>query len=182
MNGSGTIQVRKLDESEEAFDRMKLAGAMWRVLKRSAAEFRHARDLAGAIETYLRCTGREWISSSALFEMVLRVLRKVHLDEAAEAMEVHRLWRIARREALLVFHDEGRITFWDKQWLCQNASSAWGLSRAASRNIAAHVEAEILSSDEIIVTREQVLEKLNTCVAAFGLADAVPVEPHATQA
>jgi hypothetical protein len=180
VNDSGTIEVVKRSGHREPFEVMKLAGAMWRGMQQTRGRFRNARDLAEAIHIHLKRTGTRSISSQELFQMMLRVLRKVRLGRAGEAIELHRLWRSARRGALLVVHGQDQVTFWDKSWLCEHVMRSWRLSPAAARVIAAKVEEELLTGDKVALARSDVLARMNACVDAFGLADAVPVRGGTT--
>ena len=176
MDGSWTIQVRKRDGSCEPLERAKLTGAIWRAMEHTRGRPEDARSLAEAIELHLRRTSRKRISSKAMLEMVLKVLRKVRLADAAEVLEAHHLARTARRQGLLVYHGPGKITLWDKSWLGRYASRAWQVSPTTGRILAGQVEADILAGGMALVTRAQVLRKMNDCVAAFGLADAVTID------
>ena len=175
MSGSRMIRVLKRNGNEEPFGALKLAGAMWRAMQRTQGRFRDARDLAEAIEIHLKRTGRYEVTSETLFAMALRVLRRVRLDRAAEVLENYRLWRRLQRSGLLVYHGPGKVTLWDKGWLCQYLHSAWNVSPAPARVIAAAVEIDLLKMDEIMITREDVLARTNEAVSQFGLAEPVPV-------
>lgn len=175
MNGSRTIRVLKRDGNHEPFEALKLAGAMWRGMQKTRGRFRDARDLAEAIEIHLKRTGHYEIRSQAVFDMALRVLHRVRLDRAANVMENYRLWRQVQRNGLLVYHGPGKITLWEKGWLCQYLHSAWTVCPATARVIAAAVETDLLTADEIMVTRDDVLARANEAVAQFGLAEPVPV-------
>ena len=175
MNGSRTIRVRKRDGTDEPFQTLKLAGMMWRAVQQTRGRFAHARDLARAIEIHLTRTGQRRVTSEALFDMALRVLRRVGMGDAADVLARHRLWRQARRGGLLLYHGPGRVTLWDKSWLCHHLCRAWKVSPATARVIAAAVEIDLLTLDEIIVTRQEVLARMNEAVSQFGLAEAVPV-------
>ena len=175
MNGSGTIRVLKRDGTDEPFETLKLAGMMWRGMQQTRGRFGDARDLAQAIAIHLTRTGQRRVTSEALFDMALRVLRRVRMGDAAAVLEKHRLWRQAQRSGLLLYHGPGRVTLWDKSWLCHHLDRAWKVSPATARVIAAAVEVELLTMDEIIVTRQEVLARMNQAVSQFGLAEAVPV-------
>lgn len=175
MNGSGTIRVRKRDGGLEPFQALKLAGMMWRGMQRTRGGFRDARDLAEAVEIHLLRIGQHHVTSEAVFDMALRVLRKIRMGDAARVLENHRLWRQARRTGLLLYHGPGQVTLWNKGWLCEHLVSAWNLSPPTVRVIAAAVEADLLALDEIMVTREEVLARMNEAVSQFGLAEAMPV-------
>lgn len=179
MAGSRTIQVRKRDGTQEPFDRLKLAGALWRPMQATGGRYCDARDLASAIELHLQRTRRETISSLALFEMVLTVLRRVRMADAGEALQVHRLCRTAGRKSLMVRHEGANLTMWDKSWLSEHVRRAWGLSQKTARLIASHVEADLLESDEVLISRGEVIAMMNECVGQFGLADAMPLHRQA---
>ena len=181
MSGSRTIRVRKRDGSDEPFCPYKLTGAMWRGMEGAGGRPHDARSLADAIHVHLKRTGEEEISSLAVFEMVMSVLRRVGLEQACDVLEVHRLWRSARRETLLVDHGHGQITLWDKTWLSEYVMRAWGLLRSTARIIAGQVEENLLAEGTLLVTRGGVLELMNRHVVEFGLADAVPVSLPARQ-
>ena len=175
MSGSGTIQVIKCDRSVERFDSRKLAGVLWRVMEPAGGEYRQALELAAAMELYLGRVGWANISSGAVFEMSVKVLRRVGFSPAADQLEVHRARRNVRRRQLRIRHDGSTVTLWEKSWLCEYARRSWRLSRTAARIIAGQIEADLLAGAEACVSRRAVLERLNACVAAYGLADAVPV-------
>jgi hypothetical protein len=168
------IQVLKRDGTREPFDPHKLAGALARVIKPNGGTHRNACDLAGAMHLYVRRACRHSISSSAVFEMVIKVLRRVGFVAAAEGLEAHRIWRQQRRGELRIRHDSGQVTRFDRTWLAELASRSWHISPAAARIIAGDVENELLRGSHAELRREDVVELLNTRMAQFGLADAVP--------
>ena len=110
MNGSRTIRVRKRDGGDEPFQALKLAGMMWRGMRTTCGGFRDARDLAEAVEIHLLRTGQHRVTSEAVFDMAMRVLRRVRMGDAATVLENHRLWRHARRTGLLLYHGYGDRT------------------------------------------------------------------------
>ena len=177
MGGSGTIRILKRDGSAEAFDRRKLAGVMYRAMSASRGTFEDAAELAWAIEVYLDRCGWWEASSAAIFEMAVKVLRRVALPEAAAAMESHRTWRRRRREQIRVRHAGGHWTQWDRNWLAQLACRNWRVSSGTGRIISAEVESAVLAEQGTEVSREQVVAHVNRLVGEFGLADAVPVAP-----
>ena len=144
----------------------------------SRGRFRDACDLAEATGLYLRRSGRMRISTAALFEMALKVLQRAGLAEAAEILEMHHLHRKARRQATVLYHGPGKITFWQKAWLCEQIRRIWQLSPTTARVLAGHVERDLLAGGREMLTRQQVLEAANACVAGFGLADAQPPHPQ----
>lgn len=175
MAGSRTIRVVKADESVEHFDVRKLAVGMYRAMCGEGASYDQALSLAEAIEIYLRRRGKRRVTSSAVFEMVLRSLRYVELTPAADAAEAYRDWRNTLRKQLRVMHDGRNITLWDKGWLCEFACRSWHISRATARILSNEVEMKLIRSNESIVTRQAVTELLNKLMSEYGLADAVPV-------
>ena len=176
MSGSRMVRVLKRDGSREPFQALKLAGAMWRAMQRTDGRFRDARDLAEAIEIHLRRTDQFDVCASTIFDMALRVLRRVCMGSAAEALENYHLWRRLQRGGMLLYHGPGKITLWDKGWLSQHIQCAWNVSAQTARIVAAAVETELLTMDEIMVTRQEVLALMNETVSQFGLAEAVPVQ------
>jgi len=174
VNGSGTIWVQKRDGSVEDFDCLKLVGAVSRAVRPAKGRCDYARSIAAAIEVFCRRSGCGCVSSAAVFEMTVRAMRCVSLDVGAEAMESHRAWRIRRRRQLRVAHERGQVTMWDKSWLCELAQRSWRLSRPAARIIAGRLECELLAEPAELLWRDTVVARLNDCVAAYGLADAVP--------
>ena len=179
MAGSGTIRVLKRDGSTEDFDRRKLAGVMHRAMSGGRDRYEDAAELAWAIELYLDRCGWWEASSAAIFEMAVKVLRRVAMSEVAAAMERHRAWRRLRREQVRVRHAGGHWTRWDRSWLSQLACRNWRVSVGTARIIAAEVELAVLAERGSEVSREQVVAHVNRLVGEFGLADAVPVDGQA---
>jgi YD repeat-containing protein len=186
VNGSRTVRILKRDGTSEDFHSHKLAGSIARGM-RSCGEgsYRDAVDLAGAISIYVR---QGWqcpcISSPAVFEMTLKVLRHVQFTAAADAMEAYRLQRTSSRRLIRIAHADGRVTHWDKGWLARIGAQSWKIGPGTARIIAAEVEQELLASVALpdratglqeILLRQDVLELFNRRVAEYGLADAVPV-------
>ncbi len=137
--------------------------------------FQDASELALAIRLYLERNKRCITSSTEIFEMAVKVLRRCRLDDAAGQMEAHRLSRADRRARLAVCHDDGRATCWDKAWLCEWARRSWLVSATTARILAGSVEDDMLAGGGGVVSRADVLDRLNARVAEYGLADAVPV-------
>ena len=183
MNGSRTIHVVKRDGQLEPFGMLKLAGAMWRGMQQTGeGRFRQACDLAQAVEVHLHRTAQYTIASDAIFTMIIRVLRRVGMGRSGQSIETHRLWRRAKRVGLVLVHGPEKVTLWDKGWLCEVVRRAWNVSPATARTVAGAVEGELLAAAEIMVTRAEVLDRMNRVVSEFGLAEAVPVQdasPHA---
>jgi hypothetical protein len=165
----------KRDGREEAFDARKLAAAMHRAMRRAGGGLHEARQLALAIGVFLSSRGCGQVTSAAVFEMSVKVLHRIGRSAAADALEAHRAWRGRRRRRLRVRHDAGTVTVWDKSWVCEQACRTWGLSRAAGRIIAGQIEMAALGAGRAELSRREVRELVNEHVAAFGLADAVPL-------
>lgn len=175
MVGSWKVQVRKRDGSREPFSAGKLAGSVLRALPDARAWVCDVQRLAEAVGIYLRRCRRRRISSAALFEMMVQVLRQSGLAGAAGAMSAHRVARRRRRRRLRVRHAGGQVTRWEKGWVGQLAQRVWLLSPAAARIVAGQVEEALTAGQGELVDRDDVLGLLNECVAAYGLADAMPV-------
>jgi hypothetical protein len=170
------IRVYKRDRSIERFDVWKLTGAMWRSMQDTSASFVHARKLAEAIAMHIeRCSENgNCVSSSAVFEMVLKAFRCVGLERAAETAETYRSWRSMLRRQLRIRYEGGALTYWDKGWLCEFASRSWCVSRSVARMVAGKVELIYLLNPHRVVARDAVIEELNRAMSEYGLADAVP--------
>jgi hypothetical protein len=177
MTTARIIRVMKRDGGFERFNEAKLAGSMWAAMKGREGGHEDARELARAVTCHLHRTGQSCITTKAVFEMTLKVLRRVRLWEVARAMEMARQRRRAGRKLLRVLHDGGHMTLWDKSWLATLAAHSWHLSSSCSRILAAMIERELLTDPTQTVHRQDLLERVNTYVAAYGLADAVPVRP-----
>lgn len=175
MHGSGTIQILKRDRSVERFDARKMAVSVWRAMRGSDMPFEYAEKLAEAIEIYLRRRGGSYVSSSAVFEMVLTALRHVGFSQCAKNAEAYRDWRDTLRKQLAVRQDNGTLTRWDKSWLCEFARCSWHISPACARIIARQVEFGFLRGQELVIPRQAVVDALNELISQYGLADAVPV-------
>ncbi len=182
MDGSRKIRVIKGDSTEEPFDARKLAASMFRAMEGRRGRLYDAVQLSIAIGIYLKRSSLLTVTSDALSEFAVKVLRRCRLSEAASAMEDFRQRRRIRRTRLAVRHEGGKVTMWDKGWLSSWAQSSWLLSRTTSRILAGQVERELLDSEAIVVSRLEVLDMLNRRVAEYGLADAVPVRQPATTA
>ena len=143
-----------------------------------ASPLYHAQRLSkrcGGAQIYLKRSSEECVSSRALFEMMLKALRYVGLEEAAESAEAYYKWRNALRRKLRVRHEGGAVTYWEKGWACEFASRSWNISRSVGRVVAGKIELEFLLGGEKTLWRGEVIEQLNRLVAEYGLADAVPV-------
>lgn len=176
MIESGMIEVRKKSGQVQEFDTAKLAGCLWRAIDVAGGDYQTAKELARAVEIYLRRKHRKTTSSSAIFEMSLKALRRVKMGEAAEVLELHSALRAIRRRMLRINHGNGHFTEWDKNWLVKLGKQIWQLSEKTARIIASEIELEILpSQQEKILTRAQICQHLNCKVVELGLADAMPV-------
>jgi hypothetical protein len=175
MSEGKEVHIQKRDGQWEPFDRRKLAAAMWRAMPPASGRYLDVCDLAAAIEIYLQRKDRHSITSRAVFEMTLKVLRRAGFCEAAEGMEEYALRRSLRRRAVTVLHAGGRCTCWNKHWLVEKVRTSWNLSRPVSRIIAGQVEDEVLARRCRQVVRDELMMLLNRRVSQFGLADAVPV-------
>jgi hypothetical protein len=173
--------VLKRDGSVERFDRRKLSAVMWRAMKGTCGELRDAVELSGAVELYLVRSRCPCVSSAAVLEMTIKVLRRVGLAPAAEALEFHHSWRAIRRKKIRVRHDTGRVTGWDKSWLAKFICRSWDVLPVTGRIIASMLEDELLGEDRNHFGREDLVGRMNECVAAYGLAGAVPVRQYALE-
>ena len=168
------IWVLKKDGTAEAFDRRKLAAAIWRAMSRTRASYDHAARLAEAIETYIRRSRTRCVSSAAVFEMTLKALKYVGIPDAAESAEEYAQWRGLLRKQLRIRHEGDRLTMWEKSWLFEFAQRGWQVSRRTARIFAGQVEEDLLRSGQTVVHRADVIEALNRMMAEYGLADALP--------
>ncbi len=175
VDGSRKIRVIKRDGAEEAFDAAKLAGAIYRAMRQTSGRYYDACQLALAIEMYLDRSGWGRISSAAVLEMAVKVLRQSGLAAAGDRLDTRDRGRRARRRRLCIRHDNGKVTLWDKSWLSQLAERSWFLSRPTGRVLAGEIESQLLAAKAGVVSRGDILNLLNERVAQYGLADAVPV-------
>ena len=181
MNGSGTIRVAKRDGTFEPFDRDKLAAAMCQVMPGGPRAFFDSREVALAIDIYIHRLDWPTVSSAAVFEMVLKTFRQIGMDLPAAMMETHQDWRVRRHRKMKVRYADGRKARWDKGWLVKLICSSWRLGRATARIMAADIEERLLNSDIDVIVRNDLIEWVNALVVAYGLADAVPVEPQSLE-
>ena len=82
------IRVMKRDGGFERFDESKLAGSMWAAMKGRPGGHEDARELARAVTCHLHRTQQACVTSEAVFEMTLKVLRRVRLWDVAREMEL----------------------------------------------------------------------------------------------
>ena len=132
--------------------------------------------LASAVEIYLCRRSARRVHSSAIFEMTVKVLRRVDLVKVADAMETYHIWRKTRRQDFRISHGGGKVSLCEKSWLGRLARQNWNLSPVATRIISSEVELELLQGRETLVPREVVVEMINARVSGYGLADAVPIQ------
>ena len=176
VDRSRMIKVTKRDGSIEDFDVAKLGGMLGRGFRKVGGDISNACELARAIEIFLVRSKRYEISSSALFEMGLKALRHVKMNDAAEILELHRTLRTIRRRFVRIRHENEKLTRWEKSWLVELAIRMWHVSRNTARILAGEVENEIISKNQPEMPREEILDLLNKRMAELGLADAVPVD------
>jgi len=167
----------KRDGSTEPFDESKLTGAIWGAMARAGGEYQDARELARAVQCYLHRAGWPCVASVAIFDMTVKILRRVRFTGAARAMVRFHQRRRSGRKLLRVAHDGGQITAWDKAWAAKLACHSWQLQPRTGRIVASLVEKDLLRQPGQIVERGEVIEQINECVAAHGLADAVLMRP-----
>jgi hypothetical protein len=172
------IRVRKRDGSVEPFDAAKLAGAMYRAMEDEPAGWRDARDLAETIGIFLSRRRCRQVSSAAILEMAVKVLRKAGLDEAAATLEEFHALRVSLRSRVQLADADGVLQPWGTDWLVDLACDAWQMSRTVARHVVGEAETELLLTGEQRITRQAAIDQLNSTVLEFGLADAVPVNGH----
>jgi hypothetical protein len=80
-----------------------------------------------------------------------------------------------------VRYGDGRTAVWDKGWLVKLICSSWHLGMATGRILAGDIETRLLEDNVEVIGRGELVELVNALVAAYGLADAVPVEPHSLE-
>lgn len=165
----------KRDRSTEQFDVRKLSVAMWRAMGGSNVPYDYARKLGEAIEVYMLRRKGAVVSSLAIFEMALKVFRHVGIPAAADRAESYFNWRKVLRNQLRIMYNDGRLTFWDKSWLCEFAVRSWHISPVTARILAGRIEVELLRVGDVVVERQKVVDALNRMISEYGLADAVPV-------
>ena len=182
MNGSRTIRVVKRDGTSEPFDRAKLASAMHKAMRGGGQTLSEASELALAIDIYLDQRGWKAVSSAAVFEMVIKTFRQIGMDLPAAIMETHHSWRVRQRRSMKVLYPDGLTALWDKGWLVKLIRRSWHLGNSAARVLAGDIETMLLEADTSgLIPRDSLIEHVNEVVAAYGLADAVPVEPHSME-
>ena len=172
----------KRDGGAEAFDRAKLRGCLLRVLPAGRADVYFADALAEGIACYLRRGGVRCVSSAAILEMVLTVLRAVGMGAPTAALERRHAARLALRATLVIRHDRGRRTAWSKDWLVRQACSRWGLGRTAARIVAGQIEQSLLRRPPRDLSRSAVMKMLTARVADYGLAARQAPAPAVRQA
>jgi hypothetical protein len=133
------------------------------------ADLYYADALSEGIECYLRRNGVRCVSSAAVLEMVLTVLRATGMAAAKAALESRHVARRRLRASLVVHHGGGTRTAWSKDWLVRHGCSQWGLGRAAARILAGEVEQALLRRRTRDVSRSAVIEMLSSRLAEYGL-------------
>lgn len=174
MSGSGTILVLKRDGTAERFDHHKLRGCMLRAMRAADEDTHVGEALARAVGCYLLRRGIRCVSSGAVLEMVLTVLRVAGLDEAKARLEQRHAARLALRGGLRLHHDNGVCTAWSKQWLVQQGRSQWGLGRPTARILAGQVEQALMRRRGRDVSRSDAIRMLARSAAAYGLVTTAP--------
>jgi hypothetical protein len=164
------VFVLKHDGTFEPFDRQKLRACLLRVLPAPREDFHFAEALSIAIRCYLRGRRIRCLSSAAVLEMALTVLRAVGLTGAAAELESQHAARLQGRSRLTIHHNDGRRTAWSKEWLARQAASRWGLGRTAARILAGQIERELIRQDVRDVGRAELMQMLAVNAAAYGLA------------
>ncbi len=175
MAGSGTIRVRKRDGRREAFDVDKLAGSLWAPMQSDGGDYRDARELAGAIRLYLERRKQWLVGTDMIFEMAIKILRRVRYRLASSRYEQVGQWRQLFRKRFRVVAADGQSRPWNKSTLAQEIQENWQLSWATSRLLVGTVESDLMAQPQRWITDVQLRERLNACVCAHGLADAVTV-------
>ncbi len=170
MARSGKILVCKRDGTIEPFDLYKLRGCLLRVVPGGAGRLVCAGAVAEAVGCYLASRCLRWVSSAAILEMVLTVLRAVGWGVAAGKLERRHSRRLAMRGRLTLRHYDGRLTAWSKGWLVQRARSQWSLGRSAGRILAGQVEDSLMRRGAREVHRADVMRLLARRAADYGLA------------
>lgn len=174
MHGSRTIHVVKRDGTRELLDRRKLRLSLWRAMQHHGSHFSQAECLSQAVQTYLTRSRCRTVSSRALFEMVVRVLRQTGHEPAAETLERHQRQRSAARRRVYVLDSAGRRRPWSRSWVAREVMQRWALSHAAGRAISAEVERQVLTDGTGHASRQlsadHVLDRADQLVEEFGLA------------
>lgn len=169
MKRSGKIRVIKRDSSVEPFDTAKLRRCLWQAMQGHGGQFVQAHHLSQAIRTYLHLNRRQVVSSRALFEMAVRVLRQTNHDQAAEALEAHHRWRRTTRRRLIMVHETGQKSAWDRSWATEQIQRRWAISRGPARAISAEIECRMFARGGE-VGRQAVLDCVDELVENYGLA------------
>jgi hypothetical protein len=141
----------------------------------TSGRYEDACQLALAMKIYIDRDTAKVVSSGAIFEMAVKVLRRVSLDGAAETLRMYRGQTHAWRHVMRVQHYGGTVTYWDKAWLSELACRSWYLMPRTGRLIAGEIEKQLRCANKEIVSRGELVEMVNRRVTEFGLGDAVPV-------
>ncbi len=175
MDGSRTIQVQKRDGTLEPFDQARLAGSLLAALAQDDVEQETAENLAFAVQHYISRVGLEQPTTGAIFEMAIKLLHRIQCPNAAARYETWGLQRRRFRKAFRVVTETGRVTLWDKSVLAAQAERQWLLSPRTARIIAGELEARLMARRaRAWIATDTLQDELNTLIAAYGLADAVP--------
>ena len=87
MNLTRKVEVLKRDGNTEVFDPAKLTGMLRKGMHRLGIPSCNAGDLGAAVEIYLQRAECYTVSTQAVFEMGVKTLRYVEMDDVAEVIE-----------------------------------------------------------------------------------------------
>ncbi len=163
------IQVLKRDCSVEAFRLERLRLCLLKAMHGRCGHFGEAHQLARAVGIYLRRARCRVVTSRAILEMALKVLRQTGHHAAAEALEAHHRRRRAARGRLVVAHESGRQCAWDRSWVAEQLQHRWDLPRAVARTLSGDIERDLLDEGGSIA-RQTVLDLVDERVENYGLA------------
>lgn len=138
------IRVIKADGSTEPYLHTKVLGTLHRVLAGIDKDgFDIAEMLAEAITGFLyQQTPAEDLTAEQIHFMVLSVLSGAGFEEAAEALQHHRLCRSLQRHRIEVI--DSQWPQWDKSRIVEDLVCRYRMDRLMARTIAGTVEDKIL--------------------------------------
>lgn len=165
---SRMIRVLKRDSSTERFDHAKLRRSLWQAMGSMPDHLAHADAIARAIGDYLRLSITRAVSSRALFEMALGALRFAGQRKASERMESHARRRRQARHAVIVMHESGQRSRWDRSWIIEQFRRRWRISRPAARALSSNLESRLLRQPALL-SRQDVLDAVDELADQFGL-------------
>jgi len=161
--------VLKRDGTAEPFDEGKLCGCMLRAMRAGDDDAHIGQALAHAVGYYLLRRQTRCISTGAILEMALTVLRVAGLGQAATQLERRHAARLSMRGRLRLHHDNGVCTAWSKQWLVQQGCTRLGLGPSTARILAAQVEQTLTKGRCWQISRSDVIAELSRAAEAYGL-------------